>query len=73
MQGCACEYKTPMSGNVMTANGQSGWAGMNRDQQTIHHVLSGMGNNVAYALDPIEAKQAQMNEHAKNVLRTKAR
>lgn len=72
-QKCTCDYKSPMGGNVMTANGMSGWAGMNRDQQTIHHVLSGMGRNVAHALDPVEARQAQMRGMAQKAMTMKAR
>jgi hypothetical protein len=73
MQGCKCEETRPLTGNVFSANGMSGWAGMTRDQQAIHHVLSGMGNNVAHALDPMEARQAQMRDYANHVMRSKAR
>ena len=73
MQGCACEYKSKLTGNVMTANGMDGWAGMNRDQQAIHHALTGQGNNVAFALDPVEAHQASMKQHLNRTLRGKAR
>lgn len=73
MQGCKCEHKTPTGANGLSANGMFGWHGMSRDQQTIHHVMSGMGANTAYALDPEEAHQAQMREHANNALRRKAR
>lgn len=72
-QKCTCDYKGPMGGNVMTANGMSGWAGMNRDQQTLHHVLSGMGQNVAHALDPVEARQAQMREMANKIIHARTR
>lgn len=71
--GCDCEYKTAMSGNVMTANGQSGWRGMSRDQQTLHHAVTGMGRNVAYRPDPVEVQQRQAMKRAENALRMKAR
>ncbi|NJM09362.1 MAG: hypothetical protein HC883_00220 [Bdellovibrionaceae bacterium] len=71
--GCSCEYSTGMSGNVLSANGQSGWAGMSRDQKTLHHALSGMGSNTAYLPDPMEVRQARMNAEANRILRLKAR
>ncbi len=71
--GCSCDYKTPMSGNVMTANGQSGFAGMTRDQQTIHNVVSGMGTNTAFGVDPEEAKQHNMMKAAERQIRLKSR
>lgn len=71
--GCECEYKTSMSGNVMTANGQSGWAGMSRDQQTIHHALTGMGNNTAHRVDPVEAEMFRQNQEAMRIIRLKTK
>lgn len=71
--GCACEYSTAMSGNVMTANGQSGWAGMSRDQQAIHNAVNGIGRDVAHAVDPVEAEQLAQKLNAERILRLKAR
>jgi len=71
--GCSCEYKTPMSGNVMTANGLSGFAGMSRDQQTIHSVVSGHGSGTAFGADPEEVKQHRMKMEAERHLRLKSR
>lgn len=67
------EYSTPMSGNVMTANGQSGWKGMTRDQQTIHHVTMGQGHNVAHRVDPVEEEQRNQRLQAERILRLSAR
>lgn len=72
MAGCSCDYKTSMSGNVMTANGQSGWAGMSRDQQVIHHAVTGMGNNTAHKVDPSEARAHQMRVEATRLMRLNA-
>lgn len=71
--GCECEYSTPMSGNVFTANGQSGWAGMTRDQKTIQHVTMGQGHNVAHRVDPLEERQFQERAQADRILRLSAR
>lgn len=71
--GCSCEYSTPMSGNVMTANGQKGWAGMSRDQQVIHYAVTGQGSNVAHRADPAEVAQANQRAQAERILRLKAR
>lgn len=70
---CPCEYRTQMSGNAMTHNGQSGWRGMSRDQQAIHHAVTGMGYNVAHAADPEEVRQLQHKLEAERILRVKAR
>lgn len=71
--GCPCDYKTPMSGNVMTANGQSGFAGMSRDQQVIHSVVSGRGSAQAFGIDPVEKRQHDMKVAAERAIRLKAR
>jgi hypothetical protein len=71
--GCDCEYSTPMSGNVMTANGQSGWRGMSRDAQMIHHAVTGEGVNTAYQVDPEEELQHRQRVEAERLLRLKAR
>lgn len=71
--GCPCEYSTPMSGNVMTANGQSGWAGMSRDQQTIHNAITGMGMDTSFGVDPVENEQYRHKIQADRLLRLKAR
>lgn len=70
---CTCEYKQPLTGNVMTANGLSGWAGMSRDQKTIHNAVLGMGRDTSFSVDPVEARQAQMRKQAEKLLRLKAR
>lgn len=71
--GCSCEYSTKMSGNVLTANGQSGFGGMTRDQQVIHHAVYGMGANTAYKVDSVEAEQHRMRQEAQRLLRLRAR
>ena len=74
MNGCGCEsVPTGMSGNAMTANGQTGFAGMSRDQQTIYNALTGRGNATAFGVDPVEQEQAQHKMRANRILRSKAR
>lgn len=70
---CSPAYNQPLAGNVFTANGQRGWAGMNRSEQNINMAMRGMGNQVAYKADPAEARQAAHREHAERILRLKAR
>lgn len=70
---CSCEYSTPMSGNVMTANGQYGWDGLTRDQQVISHVTMGKGSNVAHHADPQEVEQRNQRLQAERILRLGAR
>jgi|GEM_PF-4000142 len=70
--GCNCEYKTPMSGNVLSANGQFGIRGMTPDQQTIHSVAMGRDSGV-HRVDQGEAQQHQMRIQAERIMRIKAR
>jgi hypothetical protein len=58
-----------MNGNTLTANGQSGWRGMSRDQQIIHHTLTGMGADVSRRVDPVEANKKNLMRHVETVLR----
>jgi hypothetical protein len=70
--GCQCEYSTPMSGNVMTANGQNGRNGLNRDQRVMQDVA--MGNrHSAYHVDPAEEEQYRHRMEAQRILRVNAR
>jgi hypothetical protein len=57
--GCKCEHEVGVMGNVMSANGQKGYKGMSRDQQTLHHALnpSAFPKNTAFGVDPVEQKQ----------------
>lgn len=70
--GCACEDSPQMAGKL-TANGQSGWRGMSRDQKIIHHELTGMGHNVAFLPNPQEIRQHADNKRMMDMLRIKAR
>lgn len=61
--GCACtEMKDSLVGNKLTANGQTGYAGMSRDQQAIHRHLSGMGVGKAYQIPNQEIIARQTHE-----------
>ncbi len=71
--GCECDPSTPMDGNVMSANGMTGFNGMSRDQQAIHHAVTGMGRNTAYSVDPIEKRQHEMKKDAQRIMHLKAR
>lgn len=71
--GCDCNYSTPIDGNVLSANGMDGFNGMGRDQQAIHHAVTGRGRNVAHRVDPIEMQQAQMRADAQRIMHLKAR
>jgi hypothetical protein len=71
-EGCDCEYRTPMSGNVMSANGQFGILGMTPDQQTIHSVAMGRNSGV-HRVDPNEARQAAERAAAQKIMRLRAR
>lgn len=73
MQGCECQNRTAVSGNGFSANGRTGWEGMNRDQQAIHHAVTGQGRNTAFGVDPMEAQQAQMRKDAALILARKGR
>ncbi len=70
--GCACDYESPMSGNVMTANGQRGVAGMSRDERTIFNVMSGRPSG-AFGVDPIEQAQAESKSQVNRLLKMRAR
>lgn len=71
--GCKCSPSTALSGDGLTANGRKGWDGMNRDQQAIHHHLTGMGTNTAHPVDPIEAYQKQLESQVSNMVAYDAR
>lgn len=72
--GCACDsLPTRMSGNGLTSNGQTGIAGLTRDQQTIQYLTTGFGHNQAYHIDPSEMEQHQHNSLAMKHLRSRAR
>ncbi len=71
--GCPCDYSTPMSGNVMTANGQYGVRGMNRNDQVIYNAVNGLGSSMAFKADPIELEQHRMKIQTDRLLRLKAR
>lgn len=71
--GCSCEYETQMSGNALSSNGQYGFRGMGRDQETVYHHINGTGRNLAHKVDQVEAKQHEMNKLMSNHLRLKAR
>lgn len=74
MNGCNCKsIPTAISGNALSSNGMSGFNGMSRDQQSIHHAVTGMGRNTAHAVDPMEMKQAKMRAEAQKILMAKAR
>ena len=47
--GCACSEipSTELSGNGLTANGQQGYKGMDRDQKMIHNNYHGLGDRSA--------------------------
>lgn len=71
--GCSCDYNTPGVGNVMSSNGQRGWAGMNQSEKAIHHALSGMGTDVSYAPSASEMYQLQMQRKADAEIARQAR
>lgn len=66
------EYKGPTGGNVMSANGLKGLAGMTRDQQVIHNTVLGLGQAQAHPVDPTLVKINQGREAADRLLRIKA-
>ena len=70
--GCSCEYSTPVSGNVMTANGQSGSRGLTRDEKVIRDVMMGKSHS-AYQVDPAEHEQHRQRIEAQKRLRLMAR
>ena len=71
--GCDCNQARPLTGNVMTANGQFGYAGMNRSQKTIHERTMGAPVVSAFQVDPIEAEQARMKQQANAYINAEAR
>ncbi len=71
--GCSSEYSPPMNGNVFTANGQSGFRGMTRDQQVIHNAVLGMGSDTSHPADPTLVRQHQARAEADRRLRLGAR
>jgi len=70
--GCSCEYSTPMSGNVMTANGLSGRNGLSRDQRVIHDVMMGK-THTAYNTEADEMLQHKHRIEAQRRLRLMAK
>lgn len=70
--GCSCEYSTRMSGNVLTANGQSGVKGMSRDQRVIHDVMLGKSHG-AYRTEGDEMEQHKHRVEAQRRLRLMAK
>lgn len=63
--GCNCSVpSTTLSGDGRTANGQRGWNGMDRDQQTIHHAIAGMGHNTAHGANRLEVAQRNFEKQA---------
>lgn len=70
--GCSCDQSNQMAGKL-TANGETGWNGMNRDQKIIHHELVGMGYDVSHRSDPTQMRNHQMMKRAENLMRIKAR
>jgi hypothetical protein len=73
LAGCKCNFATPMSGYGLSANGQQGWAGMDRTQQTLHYLANGIGHSRAFGVDPQEAAQTAHREQAMRLLRLKAK
>lgn len=74
MQGsCECENKTAASGNGFTANGMNGIRGMSRDQQAVHHAITGEGHDTSFGVDPVEEHQAQMRRDAARILARRSR
>lgn len=63
------DRRGPTGGNVMTANGLSGLAGMTRDQQVIHNTVLGIGSAQAHPVDPVLMRQHQAREAANRMLR----
>lgn len=71
--GCKCDDQSAQMNGRLTANGESGWRGMTRDQQIIHHELTGMGQDVSRRPDAMEVKKRVMSKQAENLMRIKAR
>jgi hypothetical protein len=71
--GCSSDYTTQMSGNVMTANGRSGWHGMDQTQKVVNRHLAPMGEQVAFRPDPVEVEQARQRARADQVISNQAR
>lgn len=70
--GCSCDYNGPFGGNVMTANGLRGLAGMSRDQQVIHTEVIGLGNAQAHPVNPVLSAHAEGRKVADRYLRLTA-
>lgn len=71
--GGGCGHRTVLSGNGLTANGQTGFRGMSRDQQAIYAAVNGLGNHAHHAVDAEEAEQLRHKIAAERILRMKAR
>lgn len=71
--GCECDSSYKLSGNGLSANGQPGQMGLDRTQRAINHHVSGIGADAAYAVDPVEAYQAQLRDIANQQILQQAR
>ena len=74
--GCECKtLPSVMSGDGMTANGQTGFNGMSRDQQTIHNHYLGVGydSSLRVSNNEIAQKKADFNGANSEALRLQAR
>ena len=69
---CSCPTNE-ISGDGLTANGQRGYAGMNRDQQVIHQHLAPGAMSAAHPVDPMEVYQARMKDEANRYILANAR
>ena len=72
-QGYSCGCKSALSGNPLTANGQSGYQGLDRTQKALIHRTTGLGEDVTYKVDPVELYQRQMEAQAQLILTKNAR
>lgn len=71
--GCDCDSSYSQSGNGLSANGLKGPMGLDRTQRAIRHHVSGIGADTAYAIDPVEAYQAQLKDIANQMIVAQAR
>lgn len=71
--GCNCDSSYSQSGNGLSANGMKGQMGLDRTQRAINHHVSGIGADTAYAVDPVEAYQAQLKTIADQMIIAQAR
>lgn len=66
------DYRLPLSGNALSANGQHGYDGMTRDARVINGYTMGYGNQ-AHHVDRSEAEQQRHMAEAMRILRLSAR